>query len=92
MHIGAQFHKSSWFPFFFLSILAYFDGAMYVSSASAFAQRVVVSSWLSTQREKQFPLQKLSLAVYYHYAYCLKLCVVPVFLICSELQEAHKIK
>lgn len=81
------------------SIVAYFDSAMSFVSTSAFAHPAIFlffHYFEHTQRNKQFPQKKkkkkMSLAIYYHYSYCLKLCVVIVFLICSQLQEAHKIK
>lgn len=86
--------------FFFFSIVAYFDSAMPLASAPAFAypcQFFFLSALIhkGTANAKQLQILFLKnsfLAICYHHSSCLKLYMVAVFLICSQLQEAHKIK
>lgn len=82
------------FILFFSSIVACSDSAMLPQHQHS---HNLSSSFFLTfnpkgQATSSSPFTKLSLAIYYHYTYCLNLCVATVFLICSLLQEAHKIK
>lgn len=53
----------------------------------------LVHKGTANAKQLQFPFLKNSfLAICYHHSSCLKLYMVAVFLICSQLQEAHKIK